>query len=122
MRKIILTTVALVALCSPVFAQSDADMKKAEDNFYAGMTSMSAALEQQRDTVCPKQTQSADQFICKIQFASAMALTSTIKFSQMAVKTNAMTGNKDGFEKAKKDLDQAFANLKVQLDQLSKWK
>ena len=122
MRKIILTTVALVALCSPVFAQSDADMKKATDGFHTGMDNIVAALEKQRDAVCPGQSGETDKFICKIQFASAVATVSGIKFDQVKVEMNAKMGNKAGFEKAKQDLDKSFANLKVQLEQLSKWK
>ena len=122
MRKLILTAAAVIALSSPVFAQSEADMKKATDGFRTGMDNMSAALEKQRDTVCPNQNSDTDKFICKIQFASAVATVAGIKFDQIKVEMNAGMGNKTGFEKAKQDLEKGFANLKVQLEQLSKWK
>jgi hypothetical protein len=119
MRKTILTAVALIALASPALAQSAADIKTAADNFYAGMTNIANTLVEQRDTVCPKQ-KSGDQFSCRIQFGSAISLVSAVKVSQTIVELNA--GNKDGFEKAKKDLNKAFDDLKAQLDLVSNWK
>ena len=122
MRKLILTAAVFVAFCSPVIAQSDADIKKATDGFRSGMDGMVTAFEKQRDQVCPNQSGETDKFICKIQFASAIATVSGIKFDQVKVEMNAKMGDKEGFEKAKQALDKSFANLKAQLDQLSKWK
>ena len=121
MRKLALIAAVFVAISSSAFAQSDAETKKALDNFYAGMTNIGNALSDQRDTVCKKQGM-LDQDLCNMQFAAAIALTSTIKFSQMQVQIAAASNNKDSFDKATKDLATKLGNLKVQLEQVSKWK
>jgi type IV pilus biogenesis protein CpaD/CtpE len=101
MRKTILTTLALVALCSPVFAQNNSPVKD-----------MLAQLEVQRAQLCKKTDQT-----CQTEFDTARMRIAILEITAMTIAFKQVGGDLTEAED-NRQLREAVARVEAQVNEL----